>query len=130
MTKIKVVDHKEFYFHVHDFFSWNHLLFQNVVSSWHFLKFKFWIDKIKSHEKMTKMKVVDLSKCCFIWIHFVKENYVWISQILNFNFSNDLGWRNNQNESCRSRKAKNFVVYNFSIWNHLVKENYVWIFQI
>ena len=41
MTKIKVVDLDEFYnFYAHDFFSWNHLIFQNDVWSCHFLKFK------------------------------------------------------------------------------------------
>ena len=63
MIKIKVVDLDEFYnFVVDDFFSWNHLLVQNVVWSSHFLKFKFWIIQTKSYEKMTKMKVVDLKK--------------------------------------------------------------------
>jgi hypothetical protein len=46
MTKIKVVDLDEFYnFYVHDFFSWNCLVFQNDVWSCHFLKFKIQIDK-------------------------------------------------------------------------------------
>ena len=42
--------------------------------------------------EMTKMKVADLEKLYnfvvdnfFIWNHFVKENYVWISQIWNLN---------------------------------------------
>ena len=57
-------------------------------------------------------KVVDLEKLCnfvvdnfFIWSYLIKENYVWISQIWNLNFSNNLGWRKNQNKSCRSRKV-------------------------
>ena len=59
MAKIKVVDLDDFYnFVVVDFY----LLFENIVSSWHFLKFKFWIVQIKSHEKITKMKVIDLEK--------------------------------------------------------------------
>ena len=63
MTKIKVVDIDKFYnFYVHDFFSWNHLLVQNVVWNSHFLKFKYLIVQTKSHEKITKMKVVDLKK--------------------------------------------------------------------
>jgi hypothetical protein len=63
MTKIKVVGLDELYnLYVHDFLNWNYLLSENVVSSWHFFKFKFSIDKTKSHEKMTKMKVVDLEK--------------------------------------------------------------------
>ena len=38
----KVIDLDEFNnFYVHNFFSWNHLRFQNVVWSCHFWKFKF-----------------------------------------------------------------------------------------
>ena len=62
MIKIKVVDSDEFNFYVHDFSSWNHLRFQNLVWSCHFLKFKFWIIQISSHEKMTKTKVVYLDE--------------------------------------------------------------------
>ena len=41
VTKIKVVDSDEFNnFYVHDFYSWNHLKFQNLVWSCHLLKFK------------------------------------------------------------------------------------------
>ena len=59
MTKIKVVDLDKFYnFYVHDFFSWNHLVFQNDVWSYYFLKFKIQIDRIQSHEKMDKIIVV------------------------------------------------------------------------
>jgi hypothetical protein len=46
-----------------------------------------------SNGETIKMKFVDLKKLCnfvvdnfFIWNHFIKENYVWISQILNFDF--------------------------------------------
>ena len=56
MTKIKVIDHDEFYnFVVDDFCSRNHLLFQNLVSSSHFLKFKIQIVQTKSHEKIVKI---------------------------------------------------------------------------
>ena len=56
ITKIKVVELDEFYnFYVHDFFSWNHLMFQNDVWSCHFLKFKIPRDKTPSHEKMDKI---------------------------------------------------------------------------
>jgi hypothetical protein len=42
MTKIKVIDFDDLYnFVVDDFFIWNHLLLENVVSSCHNLKFKF-----------------------------------------------------------------------------------------
>ena len=59
MIKIKVIDLDKFYnFYVHDFFSWNHLVFQNDVWSYHFLKFKIPIDKTHSHEKIDKIIAV------------------------------------------------------------------------
>jgi hypothetical protein len=59
MTKIIIVVLDKFYnFFVHDFFSWNHLVFQNDVWSCYFLKFKIQIDKTQSHEKMDKIIVV------------------------------------------------------------------------
>ena len=59
MTKIKVVDPDKFYnFYVHDFFSWNHLVFLNDVWSYYFLKFKIQIDKTQSHENMDKIIAV------------------------------------------------------------------------
>ena len=55
MIKIKVVYIDKFYnFGIHEFFSWNNLLFQNIVSSWNCLNFKIWIVQTKSHDKMTK----------------------------------------------------------------------------
>ena len=55
MIKIKVIDLDKFYnLYVHDFFSRNHLVFQNDVSICYFLKFKIQIDKTRSHEKMYK----------------------------------------------------------------------------
>ena len=77
-----------------------------------FLTFEIWIFQTTSDGETTKMKVVDHEKLWnfvadnfFIWNHLVKENYVWISHIWNLNFSNILGWRNNKNKSCRSRKV-------------------------
>ena len=59
-SKIKVIDLVEIYnFYVHDFFIWHHLVFENLVWSSHFLKFKFWVVQTKSHEKFSKIKVVD-----------------------------------------------------------------------
>ena len=109
MTKTKVVDLDEFYnFVVDDFFNWNHLLFQNVVSS---------LDNF----------VVDN----FIgWDNFVKENYVWISQIWNLNFSNDHGCRNYQNESCRSWKVIKLCSWELFHLTWVGQGNYVWISQI
>ena len=41
ITKIKVVDLDELYiFDIHHFFGWNHLVFQNLVITCHFFKFK------------------------------------------------------------------------------------------
>jgi hypothetical protein len=58
------------------------------------------------------MKVVDLEKLYnfavddfFIWNHFVKENYVWISKIWNLSFWKFLERINNQNESCKHEKV-------------------------
>jgi uncharacterized membrane protein len=83
---------------------------------------------------MTKIKVIDLDKLknlvvdnFFFWNHLVNVNYIWISQIWNSNFVNDLGWRNYHNESCRSRKVMKLCSWQLFIWNRLVKENYVWI---
>ena len=92
MTKIKVVDFDEFYnFVVVDFFSWNHLLFENVVSSCHFLKFKFWIVQTTSHEKMTKIKFVDLDEFYNFYVHhlfswnvLLLQNIVWSCYFLKF----------------------------------------------
>ena len=57
-------------------------------------------------------KVVDIKNLCkflvgnfFIWNHLSNKNYIWIPHIWNLNFSNDHGWRNDQNKSCRSWKA-------------------------
>ncbi len=42
MTKIKVIDIDDLYnFVVDDFFSWNYLIFENIVWSFHIFKFKF-----------------------------------------------------------------------------------------
>ena len=52
MTKIKVVDLDELYnFGIHHFFSWNHLVFQNLVRTCHFLNLKIWIAQTLSNEK-------------------------------------------------------------------------------
>ncbi len=48
MTKIKVLALDEFYnFYIHNFFSWNYLLLQNIIWSCYFLKFKILLDKTK-----------------------------------------------------------------------------------
>ena len=70
VTKIKVVDSDEFNnFYAHDFYSWNHLRFQNLVRSCHLLKFKIWTVQILSNEKMTKIKVVDSDVFNNFYVH-------------------------------------------------------------
>ena len=55
ITKIKVVYLDELYiFGIHQLFSWNHLVFQNLVRTCHFLKLKIWIAQTLSKKKMTK----------------------------------------------------------------------------
>ena len=57
MTKTKVVGIDDLYnFVVDDFFSWDHLVFKNVVWSSHNLKFKFCIVQSNSDREMTKRK--------------------------------------------------------------------------
>ena len=60
---------------------------------------------------MTKTKVVDLKKLYnfvvdnfFIWNHLSMKKSREFAHIWNSNFSNDLGWRNNQNKSCSAQK--------------------------
>jgi len=64
-----------------------------------------------SDGEMTKTKVVDLKKLYnfvvdnfFIWNHLSMKKSREFAHIWNSNFSNDLGWRNNQNKSCSSQK--------------------------
>jgi hypothetical protein len=53
-----------------------------------------------------------------------------MSSLFNFmNCSNELGWRNDQNRSCRSLDLNEiyiFLVDYFFIWNHLWFQNCVW----
>ena len=75
MTKIKVVDLDELNnFYIHDFFSWDHLVFQNLVLSYNFLKFKIWIVQNLSHEKMTKIEVVHLDE---LYNFHVYNIFIW-----------------------------------------------------
>ena len=92
VTKIKVIDSDEFNnFYIHDFCSWNHLWFQNLVWNYHLLKFKIWTVQILSNEKMTKIKVVDSDVFnnfyvhdFLIWNHLRFQNLVWSCHLLNF----------------------------------------------
>ena len=92
VIKIKVVDSDEFNnFYVHDFCSWNHLRFQNLIWSLYLLKFKIWTVQIWSNEKMTKIKVGDLDELYnfyihhfYNWNHLVVENQVWSCYFLKF----------------------------------------------
>ena len=72
MTKIKVIDLDELYnFVVDDFFSWNHLVFENIVWSCHIFKFKFKLFKQMLYRKMTKIKVVNIG----MLYNFVVDNF-------------------------------------------------------
>ena len=131
MTKIKVVDLDEYYnFYFHGFFSSNHLVFQNVVWIYRFLKFKFWIVQTKSHGKMTKIKVIDLDELYnfyihdfFSWNHILFQNVVSSCNCLNFKF-----WIVQTKSHDKMTKIKvvhvdelyNFYVYNIFILGHLM----------
>ncbi len=57
MTKTKVEDIDELYnFVIDDFFSWNHLVFKDVIWSCHNLKFKFYIGQSNSDGEITKIR--------------------------------------------------------------------------
>ena len=59
MIKIKVVDSDEFKnFNVHDFSSWNHLRYQNLVRTYNFLNLKIWIAQTLSNEKNDQINIV------------------------------------------------------------------------
>ncbi len=58
ITKIKVIDIDELYnFVVDEFFSWNYLVFENVVWSCHNFKFKFKLLKQSHIAKWPKQKL-------------------------------------------------------------------------
>ena len=79
MTKIKVIDIDELYnFVVDDIFSWNRLVSENVVWTYHNLKFKFYVGQLNSDGEITKIKLVDLNKLynfvfdnCFKKVHLL-----------------------------------------------------------
>jgi hypothetical protein len=79
VTKIKFVHLDELRnFDIHHFLIWHHLVFENLASNYHFLRFKILIIQIESNGEMTKLIVVDLDKfhnfCIenlFIWNHFL-----------------------------------------------------------
>ena len=112
MTKIKVVHLDELYnFHVHDFFIWIHLVFQNVV--WICL---FYIQNLNDSNRVT-WKVFQNKSCrsCWdlqllcSWLFHLTSFGVWKS-CLNFlffeieilNCTNKVTWKVFQNKSCRS----------------------------
>jgi hypothetical protein len=112
MTKIKIVDLDQFYnFVVDDFFKWNHLVFQIVVWICHLLKFKIWIIQTESHEKMTKIKVVDLDELYNFRVHdfFHLKSFLVSKSCLKFlffeiqilNYLNKVTWKVFQNKICR-----------------------------
>jgi hypothetical protein len=77
-----------------------------------FWNLKIWIFQRVLNGETLNMKVVDHAKLWnfvvykfFIWNHIVNEIQIWISQIWNSNFVNDLKWKIAQLESCRSQKV-------------------------
>ena len=73
------------------------------------------------------MKIVDLQKLWnyvvdnfLIWNYLIMQNYVWISQIWNSNFSNDFGWKNFLNENCRSRRVMKLCSWPLFDFEHLL----------
>jgi hypothetical protein len=58
----------------------------------------------------------------FIWNHIVNEIQIWISQIWNSNFVNDLKWKTPNTKVVDLRKLRNFVVDKFLIWIRLVPQ--------
>ena len=69
LVKWKYDQNKSFKFDIHEFFIWNHLLFQNIVSSWNCLNFKIWIVQTKSHDKMAKIKVVHIDELYNFYVY-------------------------------------------------------------
>ena len=59
MTKIKVIDLDDLYnFGIHYFFSWSHLMVENLVRTCHFLDLKIWIAQTLSNEKNEQIDTV------------------------------------------------------------------------
>jgi hypothetical protein len=89
-------------------FIWNYLSNKNYI--W-ILTLEIQKFQMTSDGETTKPKVVDLKKLCnfvvnfFIWNHLSNKKSCEYPHIWNLNFSNDLGWRNDQNKSCSSRKV-------------------------
>ena len=137
MAKIKVGDLDELYnFYIHHLYSWNHLVVENQVWSYHFLKFKIWTIQILSNKKMTKIKVFDsdvfnnfYSHHLYSWNHLVVKNHVWSCYFLKFKI-----WTIQILSNKKIIKIKvvdsdvfnNFYIYYLYSWNRLLVENQVW----
>jgi len=79
-----------------------------------------------SDEETHNSKVVDLEKLrnfvvhnFFIWMHLGFQICVWISQIWNSNFANDLDQKSYNIKVVDLEKLWNFVVQKFFIWIRL-----------
>ena len=133
MIKIKVIDSDEFNkFYVHNFSSWNHLRFQNLVWSCHLLKFKISTIQILSNKKMIKIKVVDSDVFNNFYVHdFCSWNdlrfqhLVWSCYLLKFKIwtvqilSNE---KMTKIKVVNSDVFNNFYIHHLYSWNHLVVE--------
>ena len=115
------------------FCSWQHFDLKSsrdAKTTFEFQNFKIWIFQMILDGKTTKMKIVDLKKLWnfvidnfMIWNHLVMQTYVWVFQIWNSNFVNDLGWRNFLNESCRSWKVMKLCSWQFFYLNSFRASN-------
>jgi hypothetical protein len=110
VTKTKVVNlEKLCNFIVENFFIWNHLSNENYV--W-ILIFEIQNFQMTSDGETTKTKLLDLKKLCNFELTTFSFKIIYprkitfeFPHIWNSNYSNDLRWRNDQNQSCRSRKV-------------------------
>ena len=95
MTKIKVADSDVFNnFYIHHLYTWNHLVVENQVWSYHFLKFKIWTVQILLNKKMTKIKLIDSDEFNNFYVHDISswndlrfQNLVWSCHLLKFKIS-------------------------------------------
>ena len=92
------------------FFNLNYFCQRKVPLN--FWNLKIWNFRTTSNGETFKIEVVDLEKLWnfvvynfFIWNHIVNEIQIWISEIWNSKFVNDLEWKNSQHESYRSSKV-------------------------
>ncbi len=127
MTKIKVIDLDELYnFVIDDFFSWKHLVFENVVWSCHIFKFKFKFKLFKKCYIYRSWWVIQL--CCW-WLFQLKSFSIWkcCLKLSYFKIQIQIVKKILYRKMAKIKvidldELYNFVVDSFSIWNHLLPE--------